>query len=92
MPVLNGFDVMAQLKRDNPTDYLPILVLSADQSKDTQVLALAGGAKDFISKPFVRIEVLMRVQNILEVRLMYNQINQHNERLEVEVSLRTKQL
>jgi diguanylate cyclase (GGDEF)-like protein len=44
--------------------------------------ALQAGAKDFVSKPYEWAEVLMRVHNLLEVRLLYKQIEHHNEVLE----------
>lgn len=92
MPELSGFDVMAQLKQDFPKDYLPILVLSADQSEDARHLALSSGAKDFINKPFERLEVLLRVRNILEVRLLHKEVLEQNQQLEERVQERTKQL
>lgn len=92
MPEMNGFEVMAQLQADNPSDYLPILVLSADRSPQTRHLCLASGAKDFINKPFERIEVLFRVRNILEVRMLHRAVIRQNEELEQKVRERTRQL
>lgn len=93
MPKVNGFDVMAQLQRNSePGDYLPILVLTADHSDATRNLCLASGAKDFVSKPFERLEVLFRARNILEVRLLHKQLINHNEILEQKVMKRTAQL
>ncbi len=69
MPKLNGFQVMADLKVIEPDGYLPVLVITADSSQ--KVHALSAGAKDFISKPFDLAEVLVRVHNMLEVRLLH---------------------
>lgn len=92
MPVWNGFDVMEQLRADNPDDYIPVLVLTSDNTIETHHRCLASGAKDFISKPFKKEEVLLRVRNILEVRLLHNQIMQERDRLEEKVLQRTEQL
>ncbi len=92
MPEMSGLDVMAQLTRDNPEDYLPILILTADHSDETRNLCLASGAKDFIGKPFDRVEVLLRVRNILEVRLLHKAVINHNAQLEHRVRERTQQL
>lgn len=93
MPKVNGFDVMAQLQRNSePGDYLPVLILTADHSDATRNLCLASGAKDFVSKPFERLEVLFRARNILEVRLLHKQLINHNEILEQKVMKRTAQL
>lgn len=92
MPEMNGFEVMAELQADNPDDYLPVLILTADHSPDTRHLALASGAKDFISKPFERVEVLFRVRNMIEVRMLHKAVLEANERLEQKVRERTQQL
>lgn len=92
MPEMSGFDVMAQLVKDNPEDYLPILILTADHSDETRNLCLSSGAKDFIGKPFDRVEVLLRVRNILEVRLLHKAVLNHNVLLEQKVRERTQQL
>ena len=53
MPYLSGFEILEQLKTIMPKDsYLPILVLTADITKEAKQKALTGGAKDFLIKPF----------------------------------------
>jgi signal transduction histidine kinase len=68
MPGMDGFEVMAALKEIEPGDYLPVLVITA--KPEHKLAALAAGAKDFVTNPFEIAEVLMRVQNMLEVRLL----------------------
>ncbi|NTV13894.1 MAG: response regulator [Desulfobulbaceae bacterium] len=77
MPGLDGFQVMAGLKKIAPDNPPPVLVITSDP--DHKGLALQAGAKDFISKPFELIEVLTRVHNILEVRLLQKEIADHRE-------------
>src|SRR5665811_974868 len=82
MPGMDGFQVMDALKEDE-TDadgYFPILVITAQP--DHKLRALASGAKDFISKPFDLMEVRTRIHNMLEVRLLYKQLEHHNRALE----------
>jgi len=71
MPVMNGFQVMEGLKEIERDGYLPVLVITAQP--DQKLLALQAGAKDFIGKPFDRAEVLVRVHNLLEVRLLHKE-------------------
>lgn len=72
MPEFNGFAVLEQLNRRIPAfEYLPILVLTADATRDTRLRALALGAKDFISKPLDALETMLRVWNLLETRALY---------------------
>jgi putative two-component system response regulator len=92
MPHLDGFDVMQQLQSQITNDYLPILVLTAELTSETRSKALSNGAKDFLTKPFDREEVLLRIRNILEVRILHNQIRQQNENLEDAVKKRTQEL
>ncbi len=73
MPVMDGFQVMEKLKEIESENYLPVLVLTAQPSH--KLRALKAGAKDFISKPFDLAEVLIRVHNMLEVRLLNQQSN-----------------
>ncbi len=68
MPLMNGFAVMEGLKEIEIESYLPVLIITA-QSEE-KVHALNAGAKDFISKPFDVTEVIVRVNNMLEVRLL----------------------
>jgi len=80
MPGMDGFEVMEGLKAIEPDGYIPVLVITAQPSHKQR--ALQAGAKDFVSKPYEWAEVLMRVHNLLEVRLLYKQIEHHNEVLE----------
>ena len=69
MPGLDGFQVMEGLKAIETDGYLPVLVITAQPGH--KLRALKAGAKDFVSKPFDLAEVLMRVYNLLEVRLLH---------------------
>ncbi len=92
MPHLDGFEVMKQLSDEIKGDYLPILVLTAQKDMETRINALEAGAKDFVTKPFDKTEVLNRIYNILEVRFLYNDKLQQNEILEAKVQKRTAEL
>ena len=80
MPYMDGFQVMEDLKKVDPDDYLPVMVITAQPNH--KLRALEAGAKDFISKPFDVAEVLARVRNILKVRLLHTEAQQYNEMLE----------
>lgn len=69
MPRMDGFQVMENLKELEPGGYLPVLVITAQP--DHKMRALRSGARDFVSKPFELAEVLIRVHNMLEVRLLH---------------------
>jgi len=90
MPGMDGFQVMETLKTNDADGYLPVIVLTAQPGH--KLRALQAGAKDFISKPFDLVEVKTRIHNMLEVRLLYKQLEQHNELLEQAVKERTAEL
>lgn len=90
MPGLDGFQVMASLKGIETGGYLPVLVITAQP--DHKLRALQAGAKDFVSKPFDFVEVKTRIHNMLEVRLLYQQLERYNQRLELTVLERTAEL
>jgi len=91
MPHIDGFGVMEQMK-EIAEDYPPILVLTALKDRDSRVKALEGGARDFVSKPFDRVELLSRIRNMLEVRLLNKEIKNQNVILEEKVRERTREL
>ncbi|MBF0490780.1 MAG: response regulator, partial [Candidatus Omnitrophica bacterium] len=91
MPNINGYEIMAELTANNPTDYLPILVLSAEE-EEARMKALGCGAKDFLHKPYQASEVILRSRNIIGVRLLYKQLKNQNSSLEVQVEGRTNEL
>ena len=80
MPGMDGFEVMEGLKAIEPDGYIPVLVVTAEPGHKKR--ALRSGAKDFVSTPYDHAEVLTRVHNLLEVRLLYKQIEDDNRVLE----------
>jgi len=80
MPGMDGFQVMEDLKEIEEDAYLPVLVITAQPYH--KLRALKAGAKDFVSKPFDLAEVLMRVHNMLEVRLLHEAARDHGKVLE----------
>ena len=80
MPGMDGFEVMEALKEIEPEGYLPVLVITAEPGH--KLRAFEAGAKDFISKPFELAEVLARVHNMLEVRLLNEKLHSYNDVLE----------
>ena len=77
MPGLDGFQIMEGLRKIEPDNFPPVLVITADPSH--KLRALQVGAKDFVSKPFDLVEVLTRVHNMLEARLLQKEVAEHRE-------------
>jgi len=92
MPYLDGYQVMEQLKALNDPLLPPIVILTAQHGKDCMLKALAAGARDFITKPFDRNELLMRVRNLLDVQLAHRLLHDQKKVLEEMVRKRTDEL
>ena len=80
MPGTDGFQVMEGLREIETDGYLPVLALTAQPAH--KLRALESGARDFVTKPFDLAEVLMRVRNLLEVRLLHEAARSHAALLE----------
>jgi putative two-component system response regulator len=92
MPHMDGLEVMAALRPAiNEESYFPILMLTADDNADVRRRALAGGARDFLTKPISAEEVRLRVRNLLEARRFNLQLLDQNRLLEERVRERTAQ-
>ncbi len=81
MPRMDGFQVMSGLRELEPEGYIPVIVLTAQPAH--KLRALAVGARDFVGKPFDMGEVLLRVHNMLEVRLLHKELVAYGEKLAV---------
>jgi len=90
MPGMDGFAVMDGLRSNDRESYLPVIVLTAEPGQ--KLRALQAGAKDFISKPFDLVEVKTRIRNMLEVRMLYRNLERQNRLLEQAVHDRTAEL
>jgi PAS domain S-box-containing protein len=87
---MDGFQVIEGLKTNVTDGYLPVLVITAQPGH--KLRALQAGVRDFISKPFDLLEVKTRIRNMLEVRLLYRKLEDHNLELELTVQERTAEL
>lgn len=56
-----------------PDDFVPILVLTGANTAETRKKALEAGAHDFLGKPLDYTEVMLRIKNLLQTRLLYRQ-------------------
>jgi diguanylate cyclase (GGDEF)-like protein len=80
MPVMSGFAVLEGLKLIETEGYVPVIVLTAQPAE--KLRALEAGARDFVSKPFDHHEMLTRIANALEVRLLLRESHSYGKLLE----------
>ena len=92
MPSCDGFGVLDMLTPLINLERLPVLVVTGDTSRDARQQALTRGAKDFVTKPFDAIEVLLRVRNLLESRMLFQDLRKQNRTLLESATGRTREL
>jgi putative two-component system response regulator len=93
MPCPDGFEILRQLHSLIPQQtYLPIVVLTAELSQPAKQKALCLGAKDFITRPFDNIEIILRINTLLGTRLLNRELEQQNQILDERVRERTLDL
>jgi diguanylate cyclase (GGDEF)-like protein/PAS domain S-box-containing protein len=90
MPDMDGFEVIEALKPLESEAWLPVLVVTAEPDK--KLAALEAGARDFIGKPFDTVEVMTRIRNLLEVRLLHRETSEYGASMERTVRERTAEL
>lgn len=92
MPGMDGFEVCSRLKADPVTRQVPVVMVTAIADREARMKGLEAGANDFLAKPFDRIELLVRMANLLKVKEFADFLKSHNERLEAEVARKTSEL
>src|ERR1700722_13055594 len=93
MPDVNGRTVVEQLRAMVPTGgFVPMVVLMADVTSGTRQLALAAGANELVSKPIDACEVVLRIANMVQVRLAHVRLYEQKQVLEETVRQRTLDL
>jgi putative two-component system response regulator len=92
MPRLDGFELLEQLKPLLEPRAVPVLVLTADTTREAKRRALSAGAADFLTKPLDAAEVLLRIRNLLRTRFFQLELRRQNLLLEERVRERTHDL
>ncbi|MBP2290342.1 ATP-binding response regulator [Azospirillum rugosum] len=92
MPHMSGFELMERVRAIHADDYVPVLVLTAHTDQETRRKSLELGANDFLTKPFIAWELLHRVRNMLDIRMLYRRAAEENRELERRVTERTAEL
>lgn len=92
MPEVGGLELLRRLPAETRGVPLPILVLTADTTREARRAALGAGARDFVTKPFDPDEVGLRVGNLLQTRGLAATLRRHRDELEQRVARRTEEL
>lgn len=83
MPHLDGYQILKSLREtEEDSEFLPVIVITADVSKKAKSTALSSGANDFLTKPFDTEEVGLRVRNLLSTRVLHQSLRTVNKTLD----------
>lgn len=92
MPGMDGYEVARRLRAEERTRSLPIVIVSGLEDKESRIKGLAAGADDFLTRPVDRLELKVRVQNLLRMKRSQDQLAGQNAVLMRKVELRTEEL
>ena len=87
MPLKSGFEVTAELKNDIRTSHIPIILLTAKAGDEAKIEGLKQGADAYLTKPFNKEELLIRVQQLIDLR---QTLRQKYSNLSFEDGIQTK--
>jgi len=74
MPVMDGYELCKKIKENEELKYIPVLLLTAKESKSDIIKGFECGANDFITKPFHSVELLARIKSFVNLRLNHLEI------------------
>lgn len=92
MPGVDGVELILDIKATRGGEYLPVVVLTGDATLESRDAALAAGAKDFLTKPYEASEVVLRIRNLIETRLLHVELQRQNTLLRERFRARTEEL
>lgn len=82
MPRIDGFEMIARLRKDPVTSEIPVIFLTSSQETDHVVRAYEGGAVDYISKPINSSVLAVRIHSVLQRILLENELKLRNQELQ----------
>ena len=85
MPDIDGFEALRRLKNESFSINIPVIFITADDDSETETMALAAGAMDFVKKPFSPSVFLMRVQNTIKLIRLQNDLQNEVSRMTREI-------
>jgi class 3 adenylate cyclase/CheY-like chemotaxis protein len=80
-PEKNGFKWLRTVRANKELNHVPVILISDDNSEDMRVEGLETGANDYIARPFNEKELLLRVTNLLKLRVGEKMMKRSYERL-----------
>jgi phosphoserine phosphatase RsbU/P len=87
MPEMDGYEVLRQLRSNVDTEDLPVLVVTSQDSREERNRILRAGASSLISKPVEGDFLIQQVMNLVEHKMLIDQLSRFHDRLSPELAL-----
>jgi putative two-component system response regulator len=92
MPEMDGYEACMRLKKKEETGKIPVVLVTALDDRSSRLSGFKAGADEFLTKPVDRVELTLRLQNLLKVKEYGDFLRDYNKTLESMVQQRTLQL
>lgn len=92
MPEMNGFEATEKIKSSKLTEHIPIIIVTALDSRQDRLAGIGKGASDFLSKPIDSAELGLRLKNHLKLKEYQDFLKNYNQKLKEQVSAATEEL
>jgi putative two-component system response regulator len=92
MPVMDGYDVIKKLKREEETRDIPVIFLTSHTDPGNELDGLSMGAIDYITKPFSPLLLVQRIENHLSINSQKKELLQYNKTLQETIEEKTKKI
>jgi putative two-component system response regulator len=92
MPDMDGYEACSLIKNDALSANIPVVIVTALSDRESKLRGLEVSANEFLTKPIDRVELILRVRNLLKIKEYEDFVVRHNQILEQEVRKRTYEL
>ena len=90
MPEKDGFELCSFLKKHELCSHIPIIMLTAKADISSRIEGLETGADAYLSKPFNRKELLVRIRKLIELRLQLQEFHQIETQTQTRIQVQTQ--
>jgi len=92
MPDMDGYEACRLIKNDAESVNIPVVIVTALSDRESKLRCLEVSANEILTKPIDRIELILRVKNLIKIKEYEDFVVRHNQLLEQEVRKRTYEL
>lgn len=89
MPEISGLQVCQEIKQQDTTRFIPVIMITALSGLDDKIKAIEAGADDFLTKPISELELVNRVKSLLKTKSFHDQLVKSKEKIESQDDFKT---